>query len=541
MGSQERKRRVLVVDADPSFSHALGQEFIGRSFDVETAATANQAIACVAAAPPDLVILDLYLPNESALTLLRMWKAVAPEMVVILVSGNASLSHVVSGLSEGAQRFFTKPVSAATLLHELEERLGSHPPPLEDPHQLGMAAMHADGVDRFFAISPGLLSVAGFDGYFKMLNPAWEEALGWTVEELCARPYLELVHPDDCEKAKDEALELRSGHTVFRFKNRYRCKDGSYRWLTWSATPSPSQRLIYGSARDVTKTVVMEEGLRQSNDQLRDLLEQREALLGATAIRNDSLVELAKHKDEVTAMIVHDLKNPLSVIVGNYDYILGAFEGPSDCREALQDSQHAGHRMLRLLANLVDVARLETEASVVHAVETTLSALLSPIVHQRRRLAHGHKVAIDLADSLGITVSVDADLMTRTVENIFDNALRHTPAGGRVQISFRETGQDVEIRIGNSGSAIPAEVREQIFRKHQQSSAGLGHLNLGLGLYFCRLSTEAHGGKIWVEETAELPTVFVIRLPVAGRVGEKVPARAETSASPPARFELIRP
>jgi PAS domain S-box-containing protein len=531
-------RRVLIVDGDPTFGHSLDEEFRSRAFEVETAATPEEALALAAARPPDLVVLDLYLAGGAALKLLRHWKIQSPTLVVILVSGNASLTVVVDALKEGARRFFTKPVSAGTLLDELEDRQSGHrpylSPLLKDNHVLGTAALHADGVDRFFAISPGLLSVAGFDGYFKMLNPAWEKALGYSVDELCATPYLDLVHPDDREKATDEAFEIRGGETVFRFRNRYRCKDGSYRWLAWSATPSPAHRLIYASARDVTKTVRMEQGLRESNQRLAREVASGEDLLRESAFKNDSLVELGRFKDEVAAMIVHDLKNPLSVILSNYDYILEGFEGSLDCLEALQDSQNAGRRMLRLLNNLVDVARLENGTLDVHASEITLSGLLQPIAEQRRVIARSRNVEIVVAPSPEMTVTVDADLVTRTVENIFDNALRHTPSGGRIEIELREAGPDVELRIGNTGSAIPVGSRNAIFDKFGQTDSVVGRMNLGLGLYFCRLAIEAQGGGIWVEEADRLPTVFGIRLPRrAPSAAEHAPKETLRVASPP--------
>jgi PAS domain S-box-containing protein len=511
------RRRVLIVDGDPSFGEVLAQDFASRRCEVETAHTPDEAIARVAVAPPDLVVLDLYLPGGAALDLLRLWKTQLPALVVILVSGDASLTVVVDALKEGARRFFTKPISAAVLLEELEERQDAqHPflsPLVAANHHLGTAALKADGVDRFFAISPGLLSVTGFDGYFKMLNPAWEKALGYSIDELCSRPYLELVHPDDREKATDEALEICGGETVFRFKNRYRCKDGSYRWLAWNATPSPVDRLIYASARDVTKSVRMAQGLREFNERLQQVVASRELLLRESTVKNDTLVELGRFKDDVAAMVVHDLKNPLSVIVANYDYILEGFEGSADCLEALQASQTAGRRMLRLLANLIDVARLENGTLDVRASEITLSQILESVAEQRRVLARSRKIAIVLAASPEITVEVDADLVTRTVENIFDNALRYTPSGGSIEIDLREVGPDVEIRIGNSGCAIPLGARNTIFDKYGQASSGAGHMNLGLGLYFCRLAIEAQGGGIWVEESERMPTVFAIQLP----------------------------
>ena len=424
---------------------------------------------------------------------------------------------MVDALKEGARGFFTKPVSAALLASELRMRPEVQPgflsPLFATNHQLGTAALKAEGVDRFFAISPGLMSVAGFDGYFKMLNPAWEKTLGYSVDELCAKPYLDLVHPDDRAKATDEAVEIRAGQTVFRFRNRYRCKDGSYRWLAWSATPSAAQGLIYGSARDVTNSVRMEEGLRESVSRLKQAGASRELLLRASAVRNDTLVELGRFKDELAAMLVHDLNNPLAVILANYDYILAGFEGSTDRRQALQDSQTAVHRMLRLLENLVDATRLEDGTFHVYVSEINLTDVLHSLIEERRVLARGRDISIALVADMGVTVTVDADLVTRTLENVLDNALRYTPAGGCIEIELRQSGRDVEIRVGNSGTAIPVEARQAIFDKHRQVNCDIARRNLGLGLFFCRLATEAQGGRIWVTETERFPTLFRIRLP----------------------------
>ena len=509
----ERRHRVLIVDGDPSFGRSLERDLRTRALDLEVAHSAAEAISRVAAAAPDLVVLDLCLPDGAALKLLRLWKANVPGLVVILISRNPSLTAVVDALKEGARGFLTKPLSAAALLGELRASKSAAPSPGPVSHQLGAAALKTEGVDRFFAISPGLMSIAGFDGYFKMLNPAWEKTLGYSVDELCARPYLDLVHPDDREKATDEVLEMRGGQTVFRFKNRYRCKDGSYRWLAWSAMPAPAQGLIYGSARDVTTSVAMEQRLRESNDQLKQLVTNGELLLHHSTVRHDTLVELGRFKDEAAAMIVHDLKNPLAAILSNYDYLLEGFEGAPDYREALQDAQTAGRRMLRLLSNLVDVARLEDGTLDVRVSEINLTRLLQSIVEQRRLPARLREITMVLRPSADLTVTVDADLMTRAVENILDNALRFAPSGGHIEFELQEIGPDVEIRIGNTGAAIPVAARLTIFDKYGQSGSDIGRRNIGLGLYFCRLAIEAQGGRIWVEETDRLPTVFGVRLP----------------------------
>jgi anti-anti-sigma factor len=114
--------------------------------------------------------------------------------------------------------------------------------------------LHNGGrLERFFDLSLDLLCIAGFDGYFKMLNPAWERALGFTRQELQARPYTEFVHPDDRMSTRAEQTKLLEGSPVLHFENRYRTKEGRYRWLNWKATPFAGEQVIYAAARDTTE------------------------------------------------------------------------------------------------------------------------------------------------------------------------------------------------------------------------------------------------------------------------------------------------
>jgi PAS domain S-box-containing protein len=108
-------------------------------------------------------------------------------------------------------------------------------------------------LDRFFTLSPDLLCVAGFDGYFKRLNPAWERVLGYKRGELLAQPYMEFVHPDDRTPTTTAADTLSVGGQVLAFENRYRARDGTYRWLEWAAVPYPIEQTIYAAARDITE------------------------------------------------------------------------------------------------------------------------------------------------------------------------------------------------------------------------------------------------------------------------------------------------
>jgi PAS domain S-box-containing protein len=107
-------------------------------------------------------------------------------------------------------------------------------------------------LERVFTLSLDLLCIAGFDGYFKRVNPSWERTLGYTEQELLSRPFAELIHPEDRAQTAAALDVLGEGQELIEFENRYICRDGSARWFQWTARPVPEQGLIYAVARDVT-------------------------------------------------------------------------------------------------------------------------------------------------------------------------------------------------------------------------------------------------------------------------------------------------
>jgi len=117
----------------------------------------------------------------------------------------------------------------------------------------------SEELDQFFNVSLDLKCIANTDAYFLRLNPAWEKTLGYTLEELMANPFLELVHPDDLSRTREAVSTLGYQQKVISFENRYRCKDGTYRWLEWIS--APAGKLIYAAARDVTERKHAEEAL----------------------------------------------------------------------------------------------------------------------------------------------------------------------------------------------------------------------------------------------------------------------------------------
>jgi PAS domain S-box-containing protein len=190
-------------------------------------------------------------------------------------------------------------------------------------------------LDHIFKLSPDLIAVAGFDGYFKRINPAFEHTLGYTEGELLQRPYVELVHPDDRERTESESAAIRAGHTTMAFENRYVCKDGSFRWLEWATTPVVAEQLMYAVARDVTERRRAEIELREARERYRRVAEEQAALR-----RVATLVANGVAPAELFAAVTEEVGQLLGV---DYAY-MGRYE-PDDTVVFLAGWSNKGERL----------------------------------------------------------------------------------------------------------------------------------------------------------------------------------------------------
>lgn len=143
----------------------------------------------------------------------------------------------------------------------------------------------ASNENLFFEVVLDMLCIAGFDGYFKRLSPSWGRTLGWTDAELMARPFMDFVHPEDQAPTQQAAARLAEGREVVDFVNRYQCRDGSWRWLSWRSFSVPEKSLILAAARDITAQKQAEALQARQQDQLASLVEERTAELRRTQER----------------------------------------------------------------------------------------------------------------------------------------------------------------------------------------------------------------------------------------------------------------
>jgi len=160
---------------------------------------------------------------------------------------------------------------------------------------------------RFFDLGLDMFCVAGLDGLLLKVNAAFESTLGYSAQELLQKPFLKFVHPEDAEATKGELEKLERGSLVLHFENRYRCKDGSYKWLAWKAVPFTTERLVYAVARDVTLAKRAEEEIRTQAGRLEASVQEKTQELNESIKKLEATIEQKTRSEKAAQQQVQRL------------------------------------------------------------------------------------------------------------------------------------------------------------------------------------------------------------------------------------------
>jgi two-component system heavy metal sensor histidine kinase CusS len=230
----------------------------------------------------------------------------------------------------------------------------------------------------------------------------------------------------------------------------------------------------------------------------------------------DSARALREKRRLLAALVVHDLRSPLAAAIGYIGLLREELGEPTAQASAyLGDVETLLGKALGLVATILDVDELEDGMLHAHLAPVRLVELVERARDGNRAHFEVRQLRCDVDIDPELVVRLDRDLFGRVIENMLDNATRYAPRGGRCGISARPLRGGVELAIGNSGPPVPLADREQIFGRYFQVERrrASARENRGLGLYFCKLAVEAHGGTIHVEERGDLGAVFVAWLP----------------------------
>jgi signal transduction histidine kinase len=250
---------------------------------------------------------------------------------------------------------------------------------------------------------------------------------------------------------------------------------------------------------------------------LHDEVEQTRLQLEA---KNRELIQVEQLKEKLMQMVVHDLKNPLSGIVGNLQLLELQGQGmpPESFQQILARTQEGARQLMGLILNILDVARMEEEKLVLRRQALKPESLLAVCIRQAEGLAK--KVGVDLhlrVEGSPRAVDADPELTGRVLANLVANALKHTPPGGRVEVGAADQGDQVRFWVEDTGEGIPEEILPRVFDKFlvgtTGTESGAGGYGTGLGLTFCKMAVEAHGGSIRVQSESGKGSTFVFTLP----------------------------
>ena len=350
---------------------------------------------------------------------------------------------------------------------------------------------HEEELVKFFEMSIDMLCIADFSGYFRRINAAWEATLGHTTAELCAVPYLDFVHPDDRASTLAEAARLKVGMDTVLFENRYRCGDGSYRWLRWRAHADFDAGLIYAIARDITER------------------KRAEDMLKATA------AELARSNDELSQfahVASHDLQEPLRMVASFVQLIGKRYGGmlDDDGKKYIHFAVDGAKRMQALIQDLLALSRVQTRARP--PVSTDCAKILRDVM-DNLQIAIAESGATVTSDSLPV-VMADSTQFAQLFQNLMDNALKFRGAEPlRIHIGAVRRADEWEFSVRDNGIGIEPKYYDRIFGIFQRLHA-LGEFpGTGIGLAVCKKIVERHAGRIWIESEPGGGSVFFFAIP----------------------------
>jgi signal transduction histidine kinase len=230
--------------------------------------------------------------------------------------------------------------------------------------------------------------------------------------------------------------------------------------------------------------------------------------------QRDDLMRLQLQKERLMAFVVHDLKNPVSSLDLHAQLLLRDKELPERLRATVGNMREEVRALMRLIMNLLDISKSEEGKLEAKRVSVDARRLVTDLVEAAGVAARAKNVALEQLTTLD-RVTADSDLLRRVLENLLDNALRHAPEESTVRVSVERIDGEVEFLVVDRGGGVPPEMRERIFDPFVQVEAkdkAVTRGGRGLGLAFCRLAVEAHGGRVWVDD-AKPGAAFHVRLP----------------------------
>lgn len=251
---------------------------------------------------------------------------------------------------------------------------------------------------------------------------------------------------------------------------------------------------------------------------LRQMKEELREHYATVRKQRDDLMRLQLQKERLSQFIVHDLKNPVSNLDLSAQMLLRDPQLSPRARASVQRMRLDARTLLNMLLNLLDISRSDEGELVLRKEPIVLGELIEQVIQDQALKASAAKLTC-VSDCQGLSIDGDASLLRRVLDNLLENAIRHAPEETQIHVSARDAVDAVEIRVSDQGPGISPEVRNKIFEPFVQLENGervVTRTGRGLGLAFCKVAVEAHGGRIWIDDANPgAAFCFTLRKPAA--------------------------
>jgi PAS domain S-box-containing protein len=342
---------------------------------------------------------------------------------------------------------------------------------------------------NFFELSAGLLCIAGFDGYFKRINPAVSQLLGYTNEELLSKPINDFIHIDDQQYTAKLRDELHKNKPLLNFENRYVTKSGEIVWLSWTSMPLTDEKLVYAIAKNITHNKKLEE--------------ERNLLLSKFTKINNNLKKLSYTSS-------HDLRSPVNNLLSIFSLLDVSKIEDSETLQFLEMLQSATETLKETLNNYVDILILE-DNEVAQIEKIDLSTSLKIVLLSINSLIQKSKAIINIDFSQLEKVNFNKAYLESIFLNLLTNSIKYAVPGTSPNISIysKKTDGIDQLIFSDKGIGFDMNlVKDKIFGLHQKFN---NHIDSkGIGLYLVYNHVTSLGGKIDVESKINEGAAFII-------------------------------
>ena len=496
--------RLLVVDDDKLDRLAVRRclREAGIAAEIDEAASAAEALECVRTGSYDCVLLDYLIPGSDTLALVRSLASQAGDVPVVILTGRGDEDIAVEFMKAGAADYLPKaalsPERLATSFRYAQET--SRNAAARRRAEVALREREAEFRTLANAI-PQMAWMADTQGRRYWYNQRWYEYTGLRPDESLGLGWYVAHHPDQrATVVASQAAKFGRGES-WEETVRLRRRDGAYRWFLARAMP------VRGDDGAILRWVGTDTDITEQKEaQL-----ERERLLDLEQAARKEAVRAARARDDMLAIVAHDLRNPIQNIATAAAALAGT--GADKHTRLLGIIHRSTDEMERLIADLLDVAQVESGSLSITRSQVDLHALLAEACERFQAQALARNIALGREASAAVAaVGADRDRLLQALSNLLDNALKFTPAGGRVLLRAASEEGAVHLSIEDTGIGIPSEHLPHVFDRFWQATRA-SRAGAGLGLAICKGIVEAHGGRIWATSTEGSGTTIHITLP----------------------------